>query len=61
MNSNITWILCNLDIGAPNAILLVAYSTATSKEACAIPNACDAIPIRPASKIRFLFYNYVQV
>lgn len=50
-----TWILCNLEIGAPNAILLVAYSTAQSRDAWAIPSACEAIPIRPESKITMVY------
>lgn len=44
-------------MGAPNAILLLAYSTATSSDACAIPNACEAIPMRPASKTMMLLLN----
>jgi len=40
---------------------LVAYSTATSRDACAIPRACEAIPMRPASVILFLFSNNIEV
>lgn len=40
---------CNLVRGAPNACLLEAYSTAQSSAAWPIPNACEAIPILPAS------------
>src|SRR3972149_4907498 len=38
-------------IGRPNCTRVRAYSTAASREACAIPTACAAMLIRPQSKV----------
>lgn len=53
----ITCIVCNFKIDFPNATLFAAYSTAQSSEACAIPRACDAMPMRPASSVIMAILN----
>ena len=53
----IFWILCNCEIGFPNAFLSNAYFTAQSIEADAIPNACPATPILPPSKVCMAILN----
>ena len=49
INIYTTCIAWSLRMGDPKAFRLAAYSTAQSSAAWAIPNACDAIPIRPES------------
>ena len=49
MSASIHWMPWNSEIGWPNASRSLAYATAASNAACAIPSAWAAIPIRPAS------------
>ena len=47
----LNWIACNLDMGLLNATRDWEYDTAASSDACAIPRACAAMPMRPPSRV----------
>mmetsp|Transcript_5561 Transcript_5561/g.23109 ORF Transcript_5561/g.23109 Transcript_5561/m.23109 type:complete len:249 (+) Transcript_5561:2068-2814(+) len=50
ISESLSWMAYKDAIGLPNAVRSPAYLAATSKEACAMPRAWAAMPMRPASR-----------
>mmetsp|Transcript_40407 Transcript_40407/g.79070 ORF Transcript_40407/g.79070 Transcript_40407/m.79070 type:complete len:217 (+) Transcript_40407:205-855(+) len=48
---------CRSAMGDPNAFRSSAYAAAQSMDACAMPNACPATPIRPPSSVTIAILN----